>query len=90
MPIYPECKFGIDDSINSIVEVILERLKIIKWTTSRFGMDGVEYLSRFFISMILMLELELLSDWVYSGFAFNRKMLQIENKDGIQSNRWVK
>ena len=27
MPIYPECKFGIDDSINSIVEVILERLK---------------------------------------------------------------
>ena len=27
MPIYPECKFGIDDSINSIVEVILERLQ---------------------------------------------------------------
>jgi len=27
MPIYPECKFGIDDSINSIVEVILEKQK---------------------------------------------------------------
>ncbi len=30
LPIYSECKFGIDDSINSIVEVILERLKP-KW-----------------------------------------------------------
>lgn len=27
MPIYTECKFGIDDSINGIIEVILERLK---------------------------------------------------------------
>ncbi len=26
IPIYPECKFGIDDSINSIIETILERL----------------------------------------------------------------
>jgi hypothetical protein len=25
--IYPECKFGIDDSINSIIETILEKLK---------------------------------------------------------------
>lgn len=28
MPIYPECKFGIDDSINSIIEESLERLKL--------------------------------------------------------------
>ena len=27
IPIYPECKFGIDDSINSITETILEKLK---------------------------------------------------------------
>lgn len=27
MPIYPECKFGIGDAMNSIVEVILEKLK---------------------------------------------------------------
>ncbi len=27
MPIYPECKFGIDDSINSIVEESLEKIK---------------------------------------------------------------
>ncbi len=27
IPIYPECKFGIDDSINSIIETILEKLK---------------------------------------------------------------
>lgn len=27
IPVYPECKFGIDDSINSIIETILERLK---------------------------------------------------------------
>lgn len=27
LPIYTECKFGIDDSINSIIETILERLK---------------------------------------------------------------
>jgi hypothetical protein len=27
IPIYPECKFGIDDSINIIIKTILKKLK---------------------------------------------------------------
>lgn len=41
MPIYPECKFGIDDSINSIIEIILERLNP-KAILSDFGIISIQ------------------------------------------------
>lgn len=76
LPIYSECKFGIDDSINSIVEESLERLKLeehslLRWITR---MNSIRYLS-YFPSQSFSSEI---SSFLHSdifGFACTIKML---------------